>query len=127
VIVRHVSKAQARDTGLAAVLILLLIAHFRESTSLVVPTIIVLVLTMIWPGLFRPAAYVWFSLANILRKIVSSILLTVVFLVIATPIGLIRNLVGADPMNRKKWKKGSTSVFVERDHSFTAHDLERPY
>jgi hypothetical protein len=47
--------------------------------------------------------------------------------VIATPIGLIRHLVGADPMKRKQWKKGSASVFVERDHLFEAKDLERPY
>ena len=126
-IVKNVTKAQASDTGLAAVLIMLLIAHFRESTALVVPTILVLVVTMIWPDIFRPAAYVWFTLANILRKIVSSILLTVVFLVIATPIGLIRRLTGADPMKKKHWKDGSTSVFVEREHLFTAQDLERPY
>jgi hypothetical protein len=127
VIVKSVTKAQARDTGLAAVLILLLIAHFRHSATLVGPAIIVLVVDMIWPSFFRPLAYVWFSLANILRKIVSSILLTVVYLVIMTPIGLIRRLVGADSMMTKKWKDGSSSVFVERDHLFSGKDLERPY
>jgi hypothetical protein len=127
VIVRKVTKAQARDTGLAAVLILLLIAHFRESVTLVAPAIVVLVVDMVWPSIFRPFAYVWFTLANILRRIVSSILLTVLFVVIATPIGLIRRLLGADPMKSKKWKKGPQSVFVERDHVFAAEDLERPY
>jgi len=127
VIVRKVTKAQARDTGLAAVLILLLIAHFRDSATLVGPAIVVLVVDMIWPSIYRPFAYVWFTLANILRRIVSSILLTVLFLVIATPIGLIRRLLGADPMKGKKWKEGPESVFVERDHVFEAGDLERPY
>jgi ABC-type phosphate/phosphonate transport system permease subunit len=127
VIVRHITKVQARDTGLAAVLILLLIAHFRDSVALVAPAIGVLVLDMIWPNFFRPFAYVWFTVANILRRIVSTILLTVVFMVIATPIGLIRRLFGADPMRNKKWKDGSTSVFVERNHLFSGGDLEQPY
>lgn len=126
-IVRKISRAQARDTGLAAVLILLLIAHFKDSVSLVAPAIAVLVLDMIWPNFFRPLAHVWFTLANILRRIVSSILLTLLFLVIATPIGLLRRLFGADPMRGKSWKDGSKSVFVEREHPFSAKDLERPY
>jgi hypothetical protein len=126
-IVRDISKAQARDTGLAAVLILLLIAHFRETMTLVAPAIIVLVLDMLWPSLFRPLGYVWFSLANILHKTVSTIILTVVFLFIATPIGLVRRLLGADPMGGKRWKNGGSSVFVEREHLFSARDLERPY
>jgi hypothetical protein len=127
VIVRQISKAQARDTGLAAVLILLLIAHFRDSISLVPAAIAVLVIDMIWPSFFRPFAYVWFTLANILRRVVSSILLTVLFLVIVTPIGLLRRLFGADPMKGKSWKDGPKSVFEEREHPFSAKDLERPY
>ena len=126
-IVRKVSSLQARDTGLAAVLILLLVMHFTKNVGLVSPTIGVLVLTMLWPGFFRPLAYVWFTLANVLRLVVSTILLTAVFLVIATPIGLIRRLSGADPLLRKMWKNGTGSVFVVRDHLFTGKDLERPY
>lgn len=126
-IVKRVTSAQARDTGLAAVLVLLLIAVFKDTDATVLPAVIVLVVNMIWPGIFRPLAYVWFTLANILRKIVSSILLTAVFLVILTPIGLLRTLFGADSMRTKTWKKDSSSVFVERDHLFTASDMERPY
>jgi hypothetical protein len=127
VIVRHVTKAQARDTGLAAVLILLLIARVRDSAALVLPAIIVLVVDMAWPNFFRPAAYVWFTLANVLRKVVSTVLISIVFWVIATPIGLVRRLVGADPMQIRQWKKGPTSVFKNRDHLYTKRDLERPY
>jgi ABC-type phosphate/phosphonate transport system permease subunit len=126
-IVREISKAQAQDTGLAAVLILLLIAFFRESVALVGPAIAVLVLDMIWPDFFRPFGFVWFSLANVLRKIVSTILLTVVFIFIATPIGLLRRLSGADPMLGKRWKDGGASVFITRDHLYSGRDLERPY
>ena len=126
-IVKRVTKSQARDTGLAAVLILLLIARFRDSMAWVLPAIILLVVDMAWPNFFRPAAYIWFTLANLVRKVVSTILITVVYIVIATPIGLVRRLVGADPMQARKWKKGSSSVFVIRDHLYTKRDLERPY
>ena len=126
-IARKITRAQARDTGLAAVLVLLVIGHFKDSDAWYLPAIAVLVVDMIWPKFFKPLAHVWFTVANVLRKIVSSILLAVVFIVIATPIGLLRKVFGADPMRKKVWKKGSTSVFVERDHVFTAQDLERPY
>lgn len=126
-IVRSITASQARDTGLAFVLILLLVGHFRHDDVWILPAIGVLVMTMIWPGFFRPFGYVWFTAANVLRKVVSSILLTVIFLVIATPIGWIRRIVGADPMQRRRWKKDQTSVFVQRDHIFSAEDLERPY
>ncbi|MDH3217285.1 MAG: SxtJ family membrane protein [Candidatus Krumholzibacteria bacterium] len=126
-IVRHITNSQAGDTGLATVLVLLLIAHFAENLALVIWAIAVLVVTMIWPAVFRPLAYVWFTFANILRRIVSSIILTLVFVVIATPIGFVRRMIGADPMREKSWKNGGHSVFEERDDEFTAKDLERPY
>ena len=49
---------QAKDTGLAAVLILLLLAQFRELRVLIAPAITVLLITMVWPAQFRPAAHV---------------------------------------------------------------------
>jgi hypothetical protein len=119
--------AQAKDTGLAIVLILLLVALIWEQHQLILPAAIVLVLAMAWPALFRPLAHVWFGLSFLLGSIVSKILLTVVYALIAVPVGLIRRLGGADAMRLKQWKKGSGSVFVERNHAFTAGDLEKPY
>ncbi len=118
---------QAKDTGLAAVLILLLVAHFWELAGLMAPAIAVLVITMVWPALFRPAARVWFGLSEVLGTVASKVLLSIVFFVVGTPVGLIRRVFGADSMRLREWKNGGESVFDERDHVYTAVDLERPY
>ena len=118
---------QGKDTGLAAVLILLLIAHFWELPALIAPAIAVLLITMVWPALFRPAARVWFGLSEVLGTVASKVLLSIVFFVVGTPVGLIRRVFGADSMRLRKWKNGDESVFYERDHVYTSGDLERPY
>jgi len=121
------SAGQAKDTGMAMVLILLLVAHFLEIPGLVVWAIGVLLLVMIWPPLFSPLARIWFGLSHLMGTVASKVLLTLVFAIIATPIGIFRRLLGADAMGLKGWKKEEGSVMVERNHLFTAEDLEKPY
>lgn len=124
---RKASVDQAKDTGLAAVLILLLFAYFRQQHSLIVPAIGVLVLTMTWPAAFSPLARVWFGLSHLLGNIVSKVFLTIIFVAVVTPVGLIRRICGADSMMLKRWKKGQDSTFLKRERLFTAKDLENPY
>ncbi len=129
---RNLSKTdkdstRARDTGLAAVLILLLAAQFTKNIILILPAIGVLLLTMTWPAAFGPLSRIWFGLSHIMGKVVSTIVLTIIFFLIVTPIGVIRRMTGADSLSLKKWKKGDESVFNTRDHTFSAEDLERPF
>jgi multisubunit Na+/H+ antiporter MnhG subunit len=124
---RKVSLNQAKDTGLALVLILLLIAHFKKQEILLLPAIGVVILIMVYPKWFLPLAYAWFGLAYFLGNIISKIFLTAVFILVVTPIGLIKRLTGSDPMRVKEWKKSSKSVFCDRNHLFTQKDLTNPY
>ena len=121
------TNEQAKDTGLAAVLILLLLAQFRALPMLIAPAVVVLVITMAFPALFRPAARVWFGLSHVLGTVGSKVLLSIVFFGLATPVGLFRRVLGADSMRPREWKNGAESVFFERDHEYTSSELERPY
>ena len=118
---------QARDTGLAMILILLLFVHFGRYYFLILPAIVILVLIMTWPAIFRPLARVWFGLSHFLGSIVSKILLTIIFLTVVTPVALLRRMSGADPMLLKKWKQDDDSVFIERNHTYSSSDLKKPY
>ena len=118
---------QEKDTGLAAVLILLIITLFSHSDKFVLPAILLLVITMTWPPFFKLLAPLWFGLSHLLGGIVSWILLSAVFYVIVTPIGLIRKMLGADAMRTKLWKTGPASAFTERNHTYRSKDLETPY
>ena len=122
----RLSKAQCRDAALALVLILLLVAHFAERLDFVAPAIVVLVLALLVPGLFRPYAFVWWGLARVLATVGSKVLLTLIFMLVVTPVGLLRRLFGADPMRARSWR-GEGSVFVERQGAFDGKDLEAPY
>lgn len=118
---------QARDTGLAMVLILLIIEYVRRPDWLIIAAMAVLVLTMTIPAVFKPLAKVWFGFSHFLGTYVSKIVLAIVYFLIVTPMGLVRKAMGADPMKFKAWKKGSDSVLLDRDHLYTREDIEKPY
>jgi hypothetical protein len=124
---RKIGVNEARDTGLAVILILLIIEFIKRPHLLTIVAMGVLVLTMIWPALFKPLARIWFGFSHVLGSVVSRVLLTVVFFVIVTPVGLIRQASGADPMKSSLWKKDLESVLVDRNHLFTKEDIEKPY
>ena len=118
---------QARDTGLAMVLICLLLAYWGGRPGLVPGAIALLLLTMVWPRAFQPLAGVWFGLSRLLGHVVSKVILTVVFFFLVTPVGLVRRLLGADALQLKKWKQGRGSVFTVREGATQPQDLAHPY
>ena len=124
---KNSNKDQAKDTGLAIVLILLIIEYVKRPGWLVIAAIAVMVLTMTWPVIFSPLAKVWFGLSHVLGSVVSKIILSLVFFFIVTPVGFIRKVFGADPMKTRLWKKGDGSVLVDRNHTYTKEDIENPY
>ncbi|MDD5759572.1 MAG: SxtJ family membrane protein [Desulfobulbaceae bacterium] len=122
-----ITVGQCKDTGLAILLIALLVISLQRSMALVGPAILVLILTMTAPKLLSPLARLWFAFSHYLGEIVSTILLTIVFFVVVTPMGLIRRLSGKDAMGLTKWRAGRQSVLIKRDHTFSAADLEKPF
>jgi hypothetical protein len=118
---------QAKDTGLALTLLCLLIVQFRQAYRLVPLALVFLIVTMAWPRLFRPLAGLWFGFSHVLGTFMSKVILTVIFFVIVTPIGLIRRVMGADSLQLKKFKQGQDSVFQVRADLMAKKDLQAPY
>ena len=123
----EINVDRARDTGMAVVLILLLLELFIGTGIYFKISIPVLILNMIAPQIFYPIAYIWFGLAQMLGTIVSKILLFVIFSIIVLPVALLRRLLGKDTLLLKKWNTNSDSVFKTRDHLFSSSDIEKPY
>ena len=121
------SNDQARDTGMALVLILLIITVLTKNNTYATWALPVMVLNMVCPSVYTPLAGLWFGLSHVMGEIVSKIFLTIVFFAIVTPVGKMRNWSGNDAMGLKKWKSGTDSVFTQRDHHVVAEDLERPF
>ena len=122
-----ITKEQSRDTGMAMVLLLLLVRLFIENGALLPCAIGALVVTMTCPQVFRPVAIVWLGLAHVLGTIMSRIVLTIVFFAVVTPVALVRKLSGKDALRLTAFKAGTQSVMLARNHTFTVRDLEKPY
>jgi hypothetical protein len=124
----HPTGAYIKDTGLVAVLILLLVAYWQGGESPFVPLAIgMLVVVMTVPAVLKPVAVIWYYFSLGLGYVSSRIVLALIFWGVLLPVGLVRRWMGFDPMQRKAWKKGRDSVFTERNHIYTGDDLTRPY
>jgi hypothetical protein len=121
------TKEQAKDTGMAMVLICLLLGYWGKFPKYLPVSLTLLLITMIWPNAFRPLATLWFGLSHVLSSVVSRVILSVLFFLIVTPIGLIRRLIGADALKLKQWRQGRDSVFIVREGPIQGKDLENPY
>lgn len=116
-----------KDTGLVIVLILLIAAYWTENLFFVLPALGTLVVVMTAPVILKPMAFVWHYFSIALGGITNKIILTIIFLTILTPVGIIRRGLGFDPMKRKAWKNGTGSVFTKRNRPVTSDDVTAPY
>lgn len=123
----RIDSRKAKDTGLAATLIFLIAGIWSQNEIYYRIALFVLIADMIYPRLFYPLAYIWFGFAQFAGTVVSKILLLLVYTIMVLPTGIIRQMLGKDTMQLKKWKKGDTSVFRTRNQLFTAADIEKPY
>lgn len=115
------------DTGLAFTLLALLAYYLLPGKGPVLIATVLLLLCMTVPWLFTPFARVWFALGERLSALTSALLLVMVFLLVVTPIGIIRRLLGRDPLRLGEWRSGSDTLLQQRKHRWQAHDLEKPY
>ncbi len=125
--ITRISKKQNVDTGLAILLILLIITFVGNNLFFVKLMLPVLLITMIYPKLLYPFAVVWFSLSKILGTLLSKIILSVIFVIMVIPIGFFRKMLGKDNLKLREFKKDKTSVFIDRNYLFSAKDLEKPF
>ena len=62
----------------------------------------ILIIAVVFPQLLRPLNQVWFSIGNLLGKIVSPIVLLVIYFGLITPIAFFARLSGRDELQLKK-------------------------
>lgn len=118
---------KSMDAGLALVLLLLLAHYFSGAGILVTAALVLLLLCMIVPGIFKPFARIWFGVSECLAEVMSRLLLTLVFTLLVIPVGCARKLIGKDALKLSSWRSGSGSLLSERNHCYLPTDLERPY
>ena len=122
-----VSNKECSDTAMAMTLISLLVILYTKSLTLLPLPIGLLLLGMVWPRAYSLLARLWLGISLLLGSVMSRVVLSIIFMVVVTPIALVMRLFGHDPMRRKAWKKGTESTFVSRGDLVEAKDLEHPF
>jgi hypothetical protein len=121
------TKDQSRDTGMAMVLLFLIVFLRAKRDGILFAAIAVHLLNMTVPRIYGPIAVLWLGLAHLLGSVMSKILLSILFFGVVTPIGVLRRLMGKDSLKLRIFKAGEESVMSVRNHIFAAHDIEKPY
>ena len=124
---RKITKDQSRDTGMAMVLLFLLIFLGRKKEGWLFIAMALHVINMIVPKIYKPIAVLWLGLSDLLGAITSKILLGLLFFIVVTPIGIFRKLAGKDSLKLRAFKKSRESAMLTRNHMFSAKDIENPY
>jgi hypothetical protein len=112
---------------MALVLLCLILFMTLDRPGFVVVALVLQVVTMTVPSLFRPAAVVWFGVSRALGAVMSPLLLGAVYVGLVAPVGIVRRALGKDDLRLRAFGGGNDSVLTSRDHTFTPADLERPY
>jgi hypothetical protein len=123
----RLTRRQCSEAGMAACLVLLLAGLFTGRILFFQLAIPALLINMIMPMFWYPFAVIWYGLAGLMGDVVSRILLSMVYMVLVIPVGLIRKLAGRDSLKLRMFRKSDTSVMIRRDHLYSPADLEKPF
>ena len=124
---KEVSRKQASDSGMALVLIFLLLGLFTKNIIFYEIAIPVLVLNMISPMFYYYFAIFWFGITGLLGMFVSTVLLTLIYVIMVVPVSLLRKLAGKDTLGLREFKKKTDSVMKVRNYMFSPSDFEKPF
>jgi hypothetical protein len=121
------TKKQLIESGIVLVIILLLLEVYSKNSIWIGISIVILFINLILPVIFYPFAFLWFNLSETLGKIVSKIVLGIIFYIIVVPIGIIRKFSGKDNLLLTKFKQDRSSVLKIRNYTYNSEDLNKPY
>lgn len=124
---KKITKDQSRDTGMAIVLLLLLLYIRTKRDGMLWAAIVFHVVNMIVPRVYAPVAIIWLGFSHLLGTVMSKLLLSTLFFGLVTPIGILRRLFGKDSLNLRAFKASQESVMLTRNHVFVGRDIEKPY
>jgi len=123
----HFTKKEHTDSGLALLLLTLIVSQWLNQLLFIRLAIAEVLVLLIAPVLIFPFTFLWLNISDLLGKVMSKVILAIVFFVFVWPVSMIRKIMGKDSLRLKEFKKDTNSVFINRNHSYTRTDLTTPY
>jgi hypothetical protein len=119
-----------RSTGLVFTAVALVVAYLWRASPTVLTVALLaaaglLSVSLLAPHVLKPLNVVWFRFALLLNKIVSPVVMLVLFLLAIVPFGLVMQRL-RDPL-RKHRGADATSYWIERDASGPANDMANQF
>lgn len=117
-----------RLEGLLSLVVVLLVLRFvLDLQHLAVAAAAVAFLALASEHVSTVISAAWWGLTGLVGRVVSGVLLTLVWLLIVTPMGLARRLLGKGPASLRPPAKDRAPALEVRDHPFGPADFERPW
>ncbi|MDU0459000.1 MAG: SxtJ family membrane protein [Geobacteraceae bacterium] len=118
------TRVQSLETMavLAAFFLILSIVTGRE--SFVWPALVLLATGLFLKPLAAKVTRGWLKVSEIIGAVANRIILTLLFVAVLTPIALLFRIFTRNPLNIRRNHR-TVSYFQERNHTFTAEDLEK--
>lgn len=128
-----VDNRQLRSFGLifAALLLLIFAGLFPWIAERSIPywpfwiAAPVAALALVWPRGLKPLYIVWMKFGEVMGRINTFLILSILFYAMVTPIGWLMRLTGKDPM-RRKLDRDSDSYRISSEAQSRDH-MEKPY
>jgi hypothetical protein len=109
-----------RSVGITFVVMLMLLTTWLAWTgrpgvwATVILGVTLLVISIAKPSLLRPANKAWMKFAHLLHRIISPLVLGLMFFVLITPYAVIMRLFRTDPLNRR-FDRNVHSFWIDRN------------
>lgn len=117
-----------RLEGLIGLVIVLLILSFVFNLhALSVAAAVVAFIALASVKLSTLVSAAWWGLSELIGRTISGLFLTLVFLTIVTPVGLLRRGLRKGPRSLKPLPRNEEPTLEVREHAFGPTDFERPW
>ncbi len=80
---------------------------------------------LLLPKTLTPLYNVWMRFGQVMHKIMTPLILSIIYFVLITPLGLVMRMSGNDPLNRKL--DAAADSYREQSQAIKADDLEKPF
>ena len=115
----EINKSSNRSFGIVFFIVFLLIGIYpllnQEDVRLwaLIISLIFLILGIIESKILTPLNKIWFKFGIFLGKIISPLIMGLIFFLVVTPIGILMRILGKDLINLK-FKKNLKSYWIEK-------------
>lgn len=115
-----VTKSQNKDFGIVLTLAFILAGILSGEWIWIYLALVFVAVTAIFPSLYKPFTWAWFWLARVLEKIMTNLLLSAVYCLVVTPVGLLRRM-------KRRTTTTEFSTFQDKEHKYKAADFEKQF